>query len=105
MLGEPLDALKEQAQAAGLDPAYLDKEFPDYRTIPEYTRFFDDRRRGVAVEVVKQKMVEEGLDENVLDVYDMGETQVIRVDYVRYIEWLLRMLAGEEVEERVVEME
>ena len=47
VLGEPLDALKEQAQAAGLDPAYLDKEFPDYRTIPEYTRFFDDRRRGV----------------------------------------------------------
>ena len=105
VLGEPLDALKEQAQAAGLDPAYLDKEFPDYRTIPEYTRFFDDRRRGVAVEVVKQKMVEEGLDENVLDVYDMGETQVIRVDYVRYIEWFRRKEAGEDVEALAVEME
>ena len=33
MLGEPVDALKEQAVAAGLDPDYLDKEFPDYPQI------------------------------------------------------------------------
>ena len=105
MLGEPVDALKEQAVAAGLDPDYLDKEFPDYRTIPEYNRYFDDRRRGVAVEVLKQKMVEEGLDENVLDVYDMGETQVIRVDYVRYIEWFRRKESGEDIEALSKEME
>ena len=50
-------------------------------------------------------MVEEGLDENVLDVYDMGETQVIRVDYVRYIEWFRRKESGEDIEALSKEME
>ena len=68
---------------AGLDPAYLDKEFPDYRTLPRYKYFFDERRRGVATDVLKQRMIAEHLDENVLDVYDVEDIHTIRVDYQR----------------------
>ena len=90
---------------AGLDPAYLDKEFPDYRTLPRYKYFFDERRRGVATDVLKQRMIAEHLDENVLDVYDVEDIHTIRVDYQQNIEYFRRKEAGENVEALQVEME
>ena len=90
---------------AGLDPGYLDKEFPDYRTLPRYKYYFDERRRGVAMDVLKQRMISEHLDENVLDVYDVEDIRTIRVDYQQNIEYFRRKEAGENVEALQVEME
>ena len=98
ILGEPLDKLKEQAASSGLDPTYLDKDFPDYRQFPEYQQFFEERKCGVAIDVLKEKMLQRGLDDNVLDIYDMGESQMIRVDYVKYVDWFRRKEAGEDIQ-------
>ena len=97
--------MKEQAAAAGLDPDYLDKDFPDYRQYPEYNQIFEERKRGIAVDVLKQKMLERGLDDCVLDIYDMGDSQTIRVDYLKYIEWFRRKENGEDLNTICREME
>ena len=105
ILGEPLDKLKEQAASSGLDPTYLDKDFPDYRQFPEYQQFFEERKCGVAIDVLKEKMLQRGLDDNVLDIYDMGESQMIRVDYMKYVDWFRRKEAGEDIQMIRSEME
>ena len=87
LLGEPLEKIKEQAAAAGLDPSYLDQDFPDYRLDPDYKYYLDEMQHGTAMDVLKEKMLEHGLDPTVLDVYDIGRRETVRVDYSKYIKW------------------
>ena len=56
LIGENVEKLKEQVAAAGLDPEYLDKEFPDYRQFPQYNAIFEERKHGIDAESLKQKM-------------------------------------------------
>ena len=87
LFGEPLEKIKEQAAAAGLDPSYLDQDFPDYRLDPDYKYYLDEMQHGTAIDVLKEKMLERGLDPTVLDVYDIGMRDTVRVDYAKYIKW------------------
>ena len=57
------------------------------------------------MDVLKQRMISEHLDENVLDVYDVEDIRTIRVDYQQNIEYFRRKEAGENVEALQVEME
>ena len=50
-------------------------------------------------------MLERGLDDCVLDIYDMGDSQTIRVDYIKYIEWFRRKESGEDLNTLCKEME
>ena len=105
VLGESVESLKEQVVQAGLDPSYLDKEFPDYRKIPKYRHYLDERRRGVSKDVLKQRMIAENLDEHVLDVYDIEDIHMRRVDYLQYIEYFRRKENGERIDDLQLEME
>ena len=44
----------------------------------------------MATDVLKQRMIAEHLDENVLDVYDVEDIHTIRVDYQQNIEYFRR---------------
>ena len=97
LLGEPLEKIKKQAEAAGLDPSYLDQDFPDYRLDPDYKYYLDEMQHGTAMDVLKEKMLERGLDPTVLDVYDIGMRDTVHVDYSKYIKWFRMKEQGEDL--------
>ena len=105
LLGEPLDKIKELAEVAGLDPTYLDQDFPDYRLNADYRYFLEEMQRSTAIDVLKEKMLQRGLDPTVLDVYYMGAGDTVRVDYMKYIHWFILKEQGGDLAEIRLKME